>query len=63
MKKDLLQNLREKNKDELLKELQSLKDNLWQLQRDLKRGKVKNIREVRNLKKTIAVINTLLNQQ
>ena len=62
MKKDQLQNLREKSKEDLLKERQTFKDTLWQLRGDLKKGKVKNIREVRNLKKAVAVINTLLNQ-
>ena len=60
MKKDLLQNLKEKSKDDLLKDLLANKEQLWQLQLDLQSGKVKNIREIRKVKKTIATINTII---
>ena len=63
MKKDELQKLKEKNQEELLKDLQTTKDNLWQLKLDLAAGKVKNVREIRKLKKVIAVIHTKLKEQ
>lgn len=63
MKKDELQKLKEKNQEELLKELQTNKDNLWQLKLDLTAGKVKNVREIRKLKKVIAIIHTKLKEQ
>lgn len=62
MKRDQLKKLKEKPSEELKKELQLSKDNLWQLKLDLASGKVKNVREIRSLKKVIAVINTILNK-
>lgn len=63
MKKDTLQKLRDKNKEDLQKELQATKDNLWQLRADLASGKVKNVKEIHKLKKVVAVVNTLLNEK
>ncbi len=63
MKKDKLQKLRDKSKEDLQKELKAAKDNLWQLRADLAGGKVKNVKEIHGLKKTIAVVNTLLNEK
>lgn len=63
MKKNELQNLREKTAEDLLKELQVIKDRLWKLVQDLKSGKVKNVREIRKLKKTAAVIQTLIKEK
>ncbi|MDO8430144.1 MAG: 50S ribosomal protein L29 [bacterium] len=60
MKRDILQNLKEKSKDDLEKELISVKDRLWRLKVDLESGKVKNVSEIRKSRKAIAVINTLL---
>lgn len=60
MKQDTLQNLKDKSKDDLMKELQTTKDRLWRLKVDLESGKVKNVSEIRKLKKAIAVINTIL---
>jgi ribosomal protein L29 len=62
MKKDQLQKLREKSGDELQKELQSSKDALWQLSVDLAAGKVKNVRETRQLKQKIAILLTVLKE-
>jgi len=62
MKRDQLKKLREKSVEELKKELQLSKDNLWQLKLDLASGKVKNVREIRSFRKAIAVINTILNK-
>lgn len=63
MKKEQLQKLREKTGEELKKELQTNADNLWKLKSDLAAGKVKNVRQVRNLKKSTAIINTILKEK
>lgn len=62
MLKGVLKSLKEKSKEDLRQELQKEKDRLWQLKVDLRSGKVKNIREVRRVKKLIAAIHTILNQ-
>jgi len=61
--KELTKNLREKSGSELLQELNSSKDKLWQLKADLNQGKVKNVKSVHQLKKTIAMVNTLLKEK
>ena len=63
MKKEDIKKLREKTATDLEKEILVVKDNLWKMKNDLARGKVKNIREVHNLKRTVAVIKTLLKEQ
>jgi len=52
---------RKKSKMELQKLLKDDREKLQQLQFDLAAGKVKNVREIRRLKKEIARILTLLN--
>ncbi|OGY68343.1 MAG: 50S ribosomal protein L29 [Candidatus Harrisonbacteria bacterium RIFCSPLOWO2_02_FULL_45_10c] len=59
MKKETLKKMREKTPADIVKEIQSQKDSLWQLRVDLASGKVKNVRQIRAIKKTIAVLNTL----
>jgi large subunit ribosomal protein L29 len=54
--------LRQKSKPELQKLLQDNRERLRQLKFDLASGKVKNVREIRKIKKTIARILTLLNE-
>jgi len=56
------QELRQKSKTELQKLLQDSQERLRQLRFDLAAGKVKNVREVRKIKKEIARILTLLKQ-
>ena len=51
--------LRRKQKEELKKILQDNREKLRQLRFDLSAGKVKNVREIRHLKKEIAQILTL----
>lgn len=63
MKSDQLEKLRGKNEAELKEDLKSNQDKLWQLRLDLKRGKVKNVRQIHQLKKAIAVVNTLLKEK
>jgi ribosomal protein L29 len=60
MKTKELEKLKSKNQEELKEDLKNYQDRLWQLLVDLRSGKVKNVREIRQIKKVIAVINTLL---
>jgi len=57
-----LTELRQKSKTELQKILQSSQEGLRQLRFDLAAGKIKNVREIRKIKKEIARILTLLKQ-
>ncbi len=40
-----------------------LKDKLWNLKKDLKAGKVKNIKEAKEIRKDIARVLTILNSK
>ncbi|MBU2544840.1 50S ribosomal protein L29 [Patescibacteria group bacterium] len=53
--------LKQKNEKELQKLLQEDREKLRQLKFDLSAGKVKNVREIRKIKKDIARIMTILN--
>lgn len=55
-----IKELRQKPKEELQKTLIDDKEKLRQLNFDLSAGKVKNVREVRKIKKEIARILTLV---
>ena len=55
-----LAELKQKNKEEMQKLLEEDREKLRQLRFDLAGGKVKNVREVRKVKKEIAQILTLL---
>jgi len=55
--------LKQKSKEELLKILQDSRERLRQLKFDLSSGKVKNIREIRQIKKDVARILTLFSQK
>jgi ribosomal protein L29 len=52
--------LRQKSKEELQNILEKEREKLRQLRFDLAAGKVKNVKEIHNLKKEIARILTLL---
>lgn len=54
---------RQKDKPELQKLLQENRERLRQLRFDLVAGKVKNVREIRKIKKDIARILTVLREQ
>ncbi len=56
------QNLKQKPKDEIEKLLKDLREKLRQLRFDLVSGKVKNVKETREIKKDIARILTFLRQ-
>ncbi len=55
--------LRKKSKEELQKILIDNRERLRQLRFDLSAGKVKNVKEVRTVKKEIAQILTLLKEK
>jgi len=63
MKKTELQNFRDMNKADLLKVLPDSLDRLWRLRIDIAAGKVENIKEIKKLKKTIALIKTLIKEK
>lgn len=54
--------IKQKTKDELKKTLEESRDKMRQLRFDLSAGKVKNVREIRKIKKLIAQILTLLKE-
>jgi len=58
-----LSELKQKSRKELQKLLQNNQDKLRQLRFDLASGKVKNVREIRQIKKDIARILTKLCQK
>jgi len=60
MKKKEFQEYKNKSRDEILKDLNNYRERLANLKFDLAAGKVKNIREIRLVKKTIAQLLTLL---
>ena len=55
--------IKQKPKNELQKLLQDERDNLRQFRFDLSAGKVKNVRQIRKVKKDIARILTILCQK
>ncbi len=63
MKKQELQQFKNKSLIELQKELSGYREKLRKLKFDLAQGKVKNIKEVNKTKKIIARIMTLINQK
>lgn len=60
MKKSVVQELQRKPKPELEKLLVESRERLAALRNDLERGKVKNVSEIREVKKRIARIETFL---
>ncbi len=63
MKKQEFQQFKNKPLIELQKELLDHREKLRKLKFDLARGKVKNIKEINGVKKIIARIMTIINQQ
>ncbi len=55
-----IKELHQKSKEELQKILQDNREKLRQLRFDLSAGKVKNVREIRKIKKEIAQILTII---
>ncbi|MBI2625317.1 MAG: 50S ribosomal protein L29 [Candidatus Nealsonbacteria bacterium] len=58
-----VQELRQKQENELKALLKESRERLRQLRFDLAAGKVKNVREIREIKKNIAKILTILCQK
>ena len=55
-----IEEFRKKPKEELLKALKDSREKVRQLRFDLAAGKVKNVREIRRIKKEISQILTIL---
>jgi large subunit ribosomal protein L29 len=55
--------IRQKPKEELLKNVKDYREKLRGLRFDLASGKVKNVKEIRNIKKDIARILTILKEK
>lgn len=62
MKRKEVEQLKTKPVEELKKNLAEHKDKLWNLKTDLAAGKIKNVKEIKKIKKNIARELTLLNQ-
>ena len=60
MKKNQLEQLKNKPVGELKRNLMEHRDRLWNLKTDLAAGKVKNVKEIQKVKKTIARILTFI---
>lgn len=60
MKRNEREALMRKAPLELEKEMKSFQERLWSLKVDLAAGRVKNVREIQDLKKSIARIKTML---
>ena len=60
MKKKDLEQLKNRPMPELQKQLKEWKDKLWQMRVDLVAGKVKNVREIRAVRKDIARLLTFI---
>ena len=63
MKKKELTNHKSKSDADLVKEIHELESRKETLQFDLAAGKVKNIREIREVKKSVAQLHTLLKER
>lgn len=63
MKTKETEQLKNKVESELLNEIKKSKDKLWELQVDLRAGKLKNVSDIKKTKKMIARINTILTEK
>lgn len=62
MKKKELEQLKTKSVEELKKMSIEFRDKLWNLKTDFNSGKVKNVKEIKKTKKSIARVLTILKQ-
>lgn len=60
MKSKDIEQLKNKANSELLSDISKSKDKLWQLQIDLRAGKLKNVSDITKTKKMIARMQTIL---
>jgi ribosomal protein L29 len=63
MKTKETEQLKNKAESELINEIKKSKDKLWELQVDLRAGKLKNVSDIAKTKKLIARINTILSEK
>ena len=63
MKSKETEQLKNKVGSELINEIKKSKDKLWELQVDLRAGKLKNVSDINKTKKLIARINTILSEK
>jgi len=63
MKKNELKTVRAKSSEELGKTLNEKKQDLGKIQLDLASGKEKNLKKVKNLKREIAQLLTVINEK
>jgi ribosomal protein L29 len=63
MKKKHFEEIKHKTAADLKKALLETRDKLWQLKVDLRSGKVKNVKALREARKDIAKILTIINQK
>lgn len=63
MKTKEMEQLKNKQEMELINDIKKSKDKLWELQVDLRAGKLKNVSEIKKLKKLIARINTIVSER
>ena len=63
MKTKETEQLKNKVESELSNEIKKSKDKLWELQVDLRAGKLKNVSDIKKTKKLIARINTVLSEK
>ena len=63
MKTKETEQLKNKVEAELSNEINKSKDKLWELQVDLRAGKLKNVSDIKKTKKLIARINTILSEK
>ncbi|OGY65952.1 MAG: 50S ribosomal protein L29 [Candidatus Harrisonbacteria bacterium RIFCSPLOWO2_01_FULL_44_18] len=63
MKKNEFEQFKTKSAEELRQILKDSREKLWNLKIDLASGKVKNVREIRKIKRDIARTMTLVNER
>ncbi len=61
--KETIEQLKKKTVPELAKEATELRAKLWSLERDLESGKVKNVGEIRDVRRMIARVLTETNSR
>ena len=63
MKTKEIEQLKNKAEAELINDIKKSNDKLWELQVDLRAGKLKNVSDIAKTKKLIARINTILSEK
>lgn len=63
MRKKEFEQLKTRPAEDLNKNLIEFQNKLWDFKTDLAAGKIKNVKEIKNVKKTIARILTLTNNK